>query len=78
MDKEDVRQYIHTYIRYIFYLYIYNIHTLYIYKYIYTKIYIKNSAMRKKEILPFRTWMDLESILINEINRERQTLYGIT
>ena len=34
--------------------------------------------MRKKEILPFRTWMDLESILINEINRERQTLYGIT
>ena len=34
--------------------------------------------MRRKEILPFAaTWMDPESIILSEIERERQILYDI-
>ena len=33
---------------------------------------------RRKEILPFAaTWMDPESIILSEIERERQILYDI-
>ena len=37
------------------------------------------AAERKKELLPFTTaWMELESIMLSEINRERQILYDLT
>ena len=41
----------------------------------------RNSAINKKEVLPFATtWMmDLESIMLSQVSRtERQTLYAIT
>ena len=35
--------------------------------------------MRKREILPFvTTYMDLEGIMLNKSDRERQMLYEIT
>ena len=45
---------------------------------IYTMEY--NSAMRKRDILPFMTiWMDLEGIMLSEMSdRERQILIDIT
>ena len=37
------------------------------------------SAIKKNEILPFATtWMDLESIMLSEIDRERHILYDFT
>ena len=34
------------------------------------------SAIKKNEILPFATWMDLESIMLSETS-QRQILYDI-
>ena len=35
------------------------------------------SAIKKNEILPFATWMELEGIMLREI-RERQVSYDFT
>ena len=45
--------------------------------YIYTMEYY--SAVKKNEIMPFpATWMDLEIIILNQSERERQIPYDIT
>ena len=44
---------------------------------IYTMEYY--AAERKKKLLPFTTaWMELESIMLSEINQERQIPYDLT
>ena len=41
--------------------------------FIYTMEYY--SAMKKNEILPFTTWMELESIMLNEISQSEKDKY---
>ena len=44
--------------------------------YIYTMEYY--SAIKKNEIMPFAaTWMDLETVILSEYIRQRQTSYDI-
>ena len=38
-------------------------------------IYIFYSAIKKKEVLPFVTWMDLEDIILSEIGQTEKDKY---
>ena len=55
------------------YIVIYN---LLLYNIIYIYIMKYNSALKKKEILPFaKTWIDLESIMLGDIKQKEKDKY---
>ena len=43
-----------------------------IYKYVYNRILL---AIKKKDILPFATWMDFEGIMLSEISQTERDKY---
>ena len=43
-----------------------------IYKYVYNRMLL---AIKKKDILPFATWMDFEGIMLSEISQTERDKY---